>query len=160
MKKKFTKSQEEVINSCDNTYLKLIYMIDFLFKNNKATKKWCEVLNETSKTKNLKVKIVYLYLTYIINTQKHINNMILEFPDWIEKELIKDRDENYDINLQLKDLNFVSIRTKKDIELEKGNFDISDKIKIDYNIKHLNKVKVKYDNFRLNKKIERKINYD
>ena len=158
MKRKFTKVQKEVINSCDNAYLKLIYMVDFLFKNNNEIEKLCQVLNETSKTKNRKVKILYLYLTYITNAEKHIINMNIEFPKWVEKELIKDRYENEinDINLELKSLEFINIRNKKDVTLEQGNFAISDKTQVDYNLNHLKKEKVKKDNFRLNKRKERK----
>ena len=158
MKRKFTKVQKEVINSCDNAYLKLIYMVDFLFKNNNEIEKLCQVLNETSKTKNRKVKILYLYLTYITNAEKHIINMNIEFPKWVEKELIKDRYENEinDINLELKSLEFINIRNKKDVTLEQRNFAISDKTQVDYNLNHLKKEKVKKDNFRLNKRKERK----
>ena len=169
MKTEFTKTQEEVINNCSNTYLRLMYMIDFLFKNNNLTEKWCEILNETTKTNNKKAKIIYLYLEYLINTRGFINKVYkIEFPEWIIRTLEEDKEENEDaeIVVELHKLDLIEaislkdiiLGDKKDIELEQ--LDFSEKPKVDYNLKHLRKIKVKYDNFKLKKKVERKINYD
>lgn len=168
MIKEFTKSQEELINNCSNVYLKLIYKIDFLFKNNNLKEKLCEVLNETNKTQNVEAKMIYLYIVYKVNTLGYANRLDITFPSWLENILkSKDKKEQEDIMNEFDKLRIVEaihlknilIPNENDIQLnDAANLDI--KPKIDYNLKHLRKIKVKYDNFRLNKKIERKINYD
>ena len=71
MKTNLTNIQMQTISNCNNDYLKMLYTCDFLFDRERTKESLFAILKETNRTKNINVKMFYLYLTCKFNL-KHM----------------------------------------------------------------------------------------
>lgn len=67
---KLTNNQVKAIENCNNNYLKVLYITDFMFNKERTKDGFYATLKESNKTSSINAKMFYLYLTCKFNLNR------------------------------------------------------------------------------------------
>ena len=130
MKAKLSNKQLNTIEACNNNYLKVLYITDFIFNKDRTRDGFCAALSESNKTGNINVKMFYLYLTCKFNLNRTL--LILE-------DAMVNISLNYLEEKEVNNLNFIDMKSYRieDDEEKQDDSMKSMKIKIKEFIKDM-----------------------